>query len=122
MKIIIKSLQMDITDAIRQYIDDKLDPIRKFTDESTTVEVDIGRTTNHHKHGDIFRAEFNVTVSGDMVRTESVAENLYSAIDIAQDDLLNALTNRKGKKRTLWRKGAQRLKSFIKGLSKRKRK
>ena len=111
-----------MTEAIRSYVQKKLEPIRKFVDESSKIEVDLGKTTNHHRHGDLFRAEFNVFISGKLTRVEAVSEDLYSAIDIGQTDLLHALAVRKDKKQTLWRRGASRIKEFARGLSKRKRK
>lgn len=122
MNIIIKGVHMEMTEAIRSYVQKKLEPVRKFIDEGSKVEVDLGKTTNHHKNGDVFRAEYNVFIEGKITRVSAVAEDLYSAIDIAQTDLLDALSTRKDKKQTLWKKGAHRIKEFIRGVSKRKRK
>ncbi len=122
MNIIIKGVHMEMTEAIRSYVQKKLEPVKKFVDEGSKIEVDLGKTTNHHRNGDIFRAEYNIVTDGKLTRIEAVAEDLYTAIDVAQTDLLNALANQKGKKQTLWKKGSQRIKDFARGLAKRKRK
>ncbi len=122
MNIIIKGVHMEMTDAIKSYVHKKLEPVNKFVDENSKIEVDLGKTTNHHRNGDIFRAEYNVTVDGKLTRIEACAEDLYTAIDVGQTDLLNTLATQKDKKMTLWRKGSQRIKEFAHGLAKRKRK
>lgn len=117
MKTIIKGNHMDITPAIQEYLDKRLQGVEKFVDENAIVEVELGKTTNHHRSGDIFRAEINVTTNGDFVRATSEKEDLYSAIDVAREDLVNALSSKKDKKQTLWRRGSQRIKNLMKGIS-----
>jgi ribosomal subunit interface protein len=122
MNIKIKSLHMDLTDSMKTYVDKKLETLNKFTSDGAILEVELGKVNNHHKHGDVFKAELNFTSSGKLTRTEAVSDDLYSAIDIAHSDMLNTLSNKKDKKQTLWRKGASRIKEFARGLSKKKRK
>ncbi len=112
---------MEITSAIKAYVEKKLISLNKFSSEGAILEVDLGKVNNHHKHGDVFKAELNFTSSGKLTRTEAVSEDMYSAIDVAQSDMLNALSSKKDKKQTLWRKGASRIKEFARGLSKKKR-
>ncbi len=121
MNIIFKSPHMEITSAIKAYVEKKLISLNKFSSEGAILEVDLGKVNNHHKHGDVFKAELNFTSSGKLTRTEAVSEDMYSAIDVAQSDMLNALSSKKDKKQTLWRKGASRIKEFARGLSKKKR-
>ncbi len=111
-----------MTEAIESYISRKLQPIEKFLDEASKVEIDVGKTTNHHKSGEeMFKAEFNIFSQGIMTRIEATASDLYAAIDLGQNDLMSALASKKDRKQTLWKKGAQRIKAFAQGLSKRKR-
>jgi ribosomal subunit interface protein len=112
---------MDLTDSMKTYVDKKLETLNKFASDGAILEVDLGKVNNHHKHGDVFKAELNFTSAGKLTRTEAVSDDLYSAIDIAHSDMLNTLSNKKDKKQTLWRKGASRIKEFARGLSKKKR-
>jgi putative sigma-54 modulation protein len=123
MNIIINGSHIQITDAIREYVTKKLQTLETFVDDSSKVVADLGKTTNHHKSGDIFRAEIHVHSKGVLTRVAKEAEDLYMAIDIAQGEMLDVLSNLKDKKQTLWKKGAQKIKAFAHGLvSKRNRK
>lgn len=114
MKIIVKGSHIDITEAIHDYLSRKLQAIEKFLDEVAIVEADLGKTTNHHKHGDIFRAELNITNKGDYTRVVAESGDLYAAIDLVKDEAHNALNSKKDKKRSLFKKGAMKLKQIFK--------
>lgn len=116
MNIIINGSHIEITEAIRQYTIKKLHALDSFTNDETKVVADLGKISNHHKSGDIFKAEIHVHNGGVMTRVEKEAGDLYSAIDIAQGELLDLLSDTKDKKKTLWKKGAQRIKAFAHGL------
>lgn len=107
---------MDITPAIQEYLDKRLMGLEKFLDEHAIIEAELGKTSNHHRSGDIFRAELNVTVHGDFVRAVSEKEDLYASIDEARQELLDILSSRKDKKQTLWKRGGQRVKNLIRGI------
>lgn len=117
MKTITKGNHMDITPAIQEYVDKRLQGIEKFLDDNAIIEVELGKTTNHHRSGDIFRAELNAAVYGDLVRVVAEQSDLYAAIDVARDELQNALSSRKDKRQTLWRRGAQKIKNLLRGNS-----
>lgn len=123
MNIIINGSHIQITEAIREYVTKKLLTFDSFVDDSSKVVADLGKTTNHHRSGDIFRAEIHVHSKGQMTRVSKEAEDLYAAIDIAQGEMLDLLSSKKDKKLTLWRRGSQKIKAFAHGLvSKRNRK
>jgi putative sigma-54 modulation protein len=117
MKIITKGNHMDVTPAIQEYLDKRLQGVEKFLDENAIIEAELGKTTNHHRSGDIFRAELNVTISGNFVRAEAEKEDLYAAIDIAREELFNILSSRKDKRQTLWKRGGQKIKDLIRGVA-----
>jgi len=93
----IKGTNMELTEAIRAYVVEKLDMLDKLTERYNpcVVAVDVGKTSNHHNKGEIFRAEFNMTIPGGMLRAECVKDDLYAAIDEAKDDLKRQLVDRK---------------------------
>lgn len=114
MKIIVKGSHIDITEAIHDYLAKRLQAIERFLDEASIVEADLGRTTNHHKHGDIFRAELNISNKGDYTRVVAEAEDLYAAIDQVKDEAFNSLSSKKDKKHSLFKKGAIKIKNLFK--------
>jgi len=120
MNINIKATNIELTSEIHDYVMSKLDRLDKFTkDTSITGYVEIGRTTNHHKQGDIFKAEFDVNVAGERFFTLAETEDLFTAIDSAKEDLVRRITHSKDRKQTLFKRGAKSVKKMLKGISKR---
>lgn len=80
---------IELTDAIRNYVEEKVATLDKFLEANgvTKIEVDVGMRTHHHLKGMIFYAEINVLHPGGMIRVEKDAEDLYKAIDKVKDHL-----------------------------------
>ncbi len=85
----ITGTNMDLTEAIKSRAEKRLKNVAKLCKnfEPCDVRVDLGRTTKGQAKGMIFRAEFNLTIPGRMIRAESIEEDLYVAIDTAVKDL-----------------------------------
>jgi ribosomal subunit interface protein len=113
----IKATNTTLTPAITSYVESKLskDILSKFSGSNKIldVNVDIGKTTGHHTHGEIFRAEINVSIKGKVLRAVSDKEDLYSAIDDVHDEIIEVLKDRKEKKEALWRRGARKVKNIL---------
>ena len=85
MKINIKAVNLDLTPAITVYIEEKINRLEKFVsgegikewDEhnqaAMEADVEIARTTNHHRHGDVYRAEINLKVPGRIIRASALS-------------------------------------------------
>ncbi|MBP6974465.1 MAG: ribosome-associated translation inhibitor RaiA [Candidatus Pacebacteria bacterium] len=117
MNIIIKGSHIEISSAVEEYVTKKLKTLEKFLDADSRVEADLGKTTNHHRSGDIFKAEFNTNSHGQFSRVVAEDSDLYTAIDKAQNDLFDVLASKKDKKHTLWRRGAQTIKALAHGVA-----
>lgn len=114
----IKVTNMELTRGINNYIDKRVLGISKFVKGGEmTVFVEVGKTTNHHKQGDIFRAEFNIEISGAKFYAFSEKEDLYRAIDDAKEGIVRQITNSKDRKQTLFKRGASSVKKMLKGVS-----
>jgi len=115
----IKATNMELTSAITEYVNKRLSAIEKFIKEGEKViaYIEVGKTTNHHKQGDFFRAEFNIEISGNKFYTVSEKEDLYSAIDDAKEEIMRQMTNKKERKQTLFKRGAISVKKMLKGMS-----
>ena len=92
MNITLQGTNLELTDDIRRFVDDKLeDTFRAFGDmntESVMVDLELERTTTHHRSADrLFRCEVNVSVPGRMIRVEETADDLYKAIVQAKHTL-----------------------------------
>lgn len=124
MKIKIRSKNFDLTPAIDEYVSKKISSLEKFLDVKGEVlcEVEIGRTTKHHNSGDIFKAEVNIAQpGGKQIYVVAEEVDLYTAIDIVRDEAERAIVSRKNKYKTLFRKGASRVKDLLKRIDFRKK-
>lgn len=119
MNIKIRAKDYELTPAIEEYINKKLSSLEKFLGgDSVLCEVEIGKSTDHHKSGDIFRAEVNIVKSG-RGQFYAVAEesDLYASIDVVRDEAERVIVSNKNKKETLFRRGASKFKNIIKGIT-----
>jgi ribosomal subunit interface protein len=110
---------MELTEAISEYVNKRLSSIEKFIKEGEKVlfYAEVGKTTNHHKQGEVFRAEFNIEISGTKFYAFSEKDDLYTAIDAAKEDIVRQITTNKDRKQTLFKRGATSVKKMLKGVS-----
>lgn len=119
MNIKIQATNLELTQDVRDYLDKKLPHFENYLEKAGSAalcEVEIEKTTDHHRQGDIYRAEVNLTVDGKQHRVESRQENIYAAIDEVKDEMSRELRKSKGKRMTLVRKGGAKVKNLLKGL------
>lgn len=109
MKITIKATNIELTQSIRTEAENKIGELEKyiqsFNKEEAVIKgkplyevwVEVGRTTRHHKKGDIFRAEVQIRLPGKSLRAESENTDLYQAIDEVRNELKTELKRYKEK-------------------------
>lgn len=114
----LKATGIELTDAIRDYVEKKIDALQRIiSDEKEALaEIEVGKTTEHHHKGEIFRAEINLTLDKKQFRAVSVQSDLYSAIDKMKDEIVGEVKRSNRKRFHLLKKGHQKIKSMIKGL------
>lgn len=119
MKINTKATGITLTPAISEYVDKKVDMLQKFFREGDEVliNVEVGKISNHHKSGDIFRAEIQVVTNGQTYYAEAETEDLYASIDEVKDEIAYELTSRRKKAIRLFRRGGAQIKNLLKGMS-----
>lgn len=106
---------MEMTSTISDYATKKVEMLGKFisTHDVVQVWVEIGKTTQHHQHGEIFRAELQIKFDGNSLRAVSEKDDLYAAIDDAQEELKREILKFKDKKGTKRRRGERMLKKLL---------
>ena len=101
MQINIKGTLIPLTPAIESYVHKKIGALEKFLKQfkpaSVEARVEVGKTTGHHKKGNIFRAEVNLSIPKELLRAEFSADDLYAAIDLVHDELKRQIITRKDK-------------------------
>lgn len=80
MKFSIKLTQITLSDNVQKNIESKLSGLDKYFAGILDARVEIEKVTDHHRKGDIYRAELNVSVPGNMLRAESVQDTIPAAI------------------------------------------
>lgn len=99
MIIKVKGTGIELTDAIKQYAEEKFGDLTKFFDNIQSVDIDIGMRTHHHQKGKVFYAEVNIGVPGKELRVVKDSEDLYKAMDKVKDHLKSELKEFKEKLR-----------------------
>lgn len=89
MNINIKSTRLELTDAIRDYFQDKMDMLDKYLGDLKVLncDVEIEKAVGGQHKGQIYRAEVNIQVPREILRVEKVEKDLYKAIDKVKDHL-----------------------------------
>lgn len=120
MKINIKATGIQLTPAISSYVHKKIFSIEKYFDKSNkdaVAQVEVGKSTKHHKSGPVFRAEVHITGGGLDLYAVSEKEDLYAAVDIVRDEVIHGVVQSKGKRETLTRRAAEMVKNMMKGIT-----
>ena len=99
MNINIKATNLELTPALKNYIQEKMDMVEKYLGEIKVIAAhfEVELTTKHHVKGEIFRAECNLTLPHDMIRIEKTEKDMYKAIDKVKDHLKAAIVKHKEK-------------------------
>ena len=122
LQVQIKATNIDLTEAIKDYVEKKLSGVEKFNKRNNAdamCYVEIGKESMHHNKGEVYKAEVNFT-AGDVVHfVVSTQNDLYAAIDDMKDELVRTLTSEKDRNETIFRRGARSVKKMLKGLSSR---
>ncbi|MEK7084076.1 MAG: ribosome-associated translation inhibitor RaiA [Patescibacteria group bacterium] len=108
----IHGTDIELTDALKQYAEEKISGLTKFFDNIQKAEIDIGLRSRHHQKGDIYYAEVNVIIPGHVVRVVKEEKNLYKAIDEVKDHLKVELQGMKEKMRKRDRQGLREGKEY----------
>jgi len=119
MKINEKGVNMEITAEIKDYLYKKLAHLEKFlnpADDSVLCEVELGKISNHHNKGDVYKTEINLHIAGKNLRAVSEMDDLFASIDIAKDDMVRDLQTNKDRKVSMMRRGGAKIKNLIKGI------
>ena len=98
MKIIIKAKNLELTGALEQSFEEKVETLQKFIDILKDDDTEVGKTlaevfvevekeTKHHKKGQIFSCQLEVSFPGKSLVTKSESDDLYKAVVGAKNDL-----------------------------------
>ncbi|MBI2459170.1 MAG: ribosome-associated translation inhibitor RaiA [Parcubacteria group bacterium] len=100
MQLNIKATNLELTDNLRAYAQQKMDMLDKYLGKLKVINahLEISKTTNHHLKGEIYCAEVNLDLPGDFLRVEKTEKSLFKAIDKVKDHLEVVIKKYKEKK------------------------
>ena len=106
MKINITVKNLEISPSIKEYIENKMSSLDKFMKKweakgSVELNFDAGRTTKHHNKGNVYYAEANLKVPGNMIRVRKTNEDLHVAIDAVKEVLAEEIKKYKEKNKLI---------------------
>lgn len=112
----VKGTGIDITPEVRAYLDKRLAHLDKFSADLSTARADVELEfeVSQEKR---YRAELMFREPGlpAPLRAEARGEALHEAIDLAAAELFREMTREKKKRLHIWRRGAARVKEYLRG-------
>ena len=107
MQVKIKATKIELSDKIKNYIEEKMDTLDKYLGNVvvTNCDFEVAQEAGVQNKGKIYRAELNLSVPGDLLRVEKQEADLFKAIDKVKDHMVRSITRYKEKKLDKKRKG-----------------
>jgi putative sigma-54 modulation protein len=98
MKLVIHGKNIEITDAIREYVHQKIEKaVNHFQNLTTEVDVHLSVARNPRINTKQ-AAEVTIYVSGSVIRAEESSDSLYASIDLVADKIARQLRKYKEKR------------------------
>ncbi len=98
MKLLIQGNNITVTEAIHDYVEEKLEKaVKHFQSLTTKVDVHLSVARNA-RIPDKHKAEVTVYANGTVIRAQEGSENLYASIDLVADKIARQLRKYKEKR------------------------
>ena len=99
MNITIHFHGLESTEAIKAYVEEKMQMLVKYDESIQSIDVHVKLETHHHQKGEIFSCQALVVSAHGTVTIEKQEEELYKAVDKVKDHLQEMLVSQKEKDR-----------------------
>src|SRR3989344_4394296 len=111
----LKGTGLALSEEMRVYLDKKLVHAEKFIRTGPPVQLDVELEFVAGAAGPKYRAEYTLARGKEIFRAQARGTTLHEAIDIASDELAQKLAKMRDKRRHLFRRGAARIKDYLRG-------
>ena len=91
MNIIISGKNIDVTEGLREAVNEKLGKLERYFNESTEVHVTMSVEKERQK------IEVTIPMKGNIVRAEQVSSDMYCSIDLVEEIIERQLRKYKNK-------------------------
>lgn len=100
MKVTIKGKKIKLTPATKEYAQLKMNMLEKYLGKVQVLNCDLelSRENGVQKSGEIYRAEVNLELPGQLLRVEKTEKDILKAIDKVKDHMVISIKKYKEKK------------------------
>ena len=119
MRVTIRQKDMEVTDALREYAEQKIvRPVEKRLRQLTLsdapiLDIEISRITHHHHKGLVYAATATLALGRQVIRAEAAETDAHAACDALEDELTREIVHYKTRSQSLFRRGARRAKQYL---------
>ncbi len=119
MRITIRQKNLEVTPALRDYIDKKVvKPVEKILSHiagSDLPVLDLGvlRNTKHHRKGKVYQIDASLSIGKTLLRAEVDDEEIHAACDLLGEELLREVAKFKTRRTSVERRGSRRAKKLF---------
>jgi putative sigma-54 modulation protein len=101
MKINLKASNLELTTAISEYVQTKVDMLEKYLGGIQVINCDfeVEKSVGGQSKGEIYRAEINLEIPRELLRVDKTEVDLYKAIDKVKDHMEEMIISYKEKLR-----------------------
>ncbi len=113
MRVNIRQKNIEITPALREYIDEKIiRSAEKFLQNKAStdlpiLDVEVERTTGHHRKGDVFRVAAKLCAGQQCFYANARGADVRAVCDVLEEELEREMYGRKNKITAMFRRGAR---------------
>lgn len=106
---------IELTPAIESHINKRIAPIGKLVKrlQPASVAVEVGKPSDHHNKGNVFYAEFNADIQGEVFHASAEAEDLYAAIDKVQKEFKRQIIDWRKRQKSVGTRAGRSFKKFL---------
>ncbi|RDV82137.1 ribosome hibernation-promoting factor, HPF/YfiA family [Ammonifex thiophilus] len=91
MRITVRGKNVEVTEALRQYVEKRLGKLERFANHLGEAQVVLSLERENHK------VEVTINMNGMILRGEEATHDMYAAIDLVVDKLERQIERYKGK-------------------------
>ncbi len=95
MEVKITGTNIEATEAIQSYVQEKIGGLTRFSDDILGADVELAKVSNKDKNR--YQVKVNFKLPKDLLHVDQSDDDLYAAIDDAQKEMEGQLKKRKGK-------------------------
>lgn len=96
MNVIIKGTNIKLSVAMQEFIKEKIVSVAKFYPNIMEARVEIEHNL-HHRKGDTYRCEVNLSVPGKLIRVEKTTPDFQKSVNKVKDHLKVVLSKERSK-------------------------